>query len=183
MNILRIVSPNVESRLRWVSICLVLGALLLFWFFVISCLVYFPPRTVSITLGDLGLCGDFFGGIIGTIISIASLGVTIYLAVILHKIERENNVSAIDAQRRIAIMQMKYQELAKFRSDCDIALDIISTPGMNNAELRRSSNSISNAAGRLTTLFPELNDKKHNYRFRNMVNSIPIYQYSNLYPS
>lgn len=151
-------SPNIESWLKWFSISLVLSAVFLLWAFVVSCLVYFPSRAESTSLQDLAHYGDFFGGIVGTIVSIASLGVTIYLAVILHKIERENNESAIVAQRKLSLMQLKFQEVSNFKSICDDGFHVLADYKKKMANLKTAYSSIHQAICKINTMFPELKD-------------------------
>jgi hypothetical protein len=143
---------------KLISIALVAGSIGLFFFFLVTCLVYFPTQTVSTKLTDLGLYGDFFGGIVGSIVSMASLGVTIYLAVILHRIEKENTESSIEGQRRIAIMQLKFQELIHFKTECDKAFEILSTRVGQIEDSERAHKTIIASLERLSTIFPELED-------------------------
>ena len=131
-------------------------ALLFLLFFIVVCLIYFPPRGMSSSLESLGLYGDYFGGIVGGITSVATLGVTIYLAMALHRLEKENTESAIEAQRKVALMQVKLNELAIFNEQCDSEINALTSSDLDHEIDNRAFRSILAAAGRITTLFPEL---------------------------
>lgn len=163
-----------EYSLKGIAGILIGIASLLLMFFVTVCLIYFPPRGMSSSLESLALYGDFFGGIVGGITSIATLGVTIYLALILHRIERENAESAIEAQKKIAIMQFKLKEFALFNEKCDIEMQILSTTIESHEGTYKVYKSILNACGRITTLFPELDDNGKNTEFLLFINNLKM---------
>lgn len=151
-----------EYSLKGIAGILIGLAVLLLLFFVVVCLIYFPPRGMSSSLSSLGLYGDYFGGIVGGITSLATLGVTIYLAMSLQRLEKENTESAIEGQRQIAIMQVKFQEFALFNEQCDSEIQALSSSDLDHDVDSRVYRNILSATGRITTLFPEL-DNRENY--------------------
>ncbi len=168
----------------------VISASVLLGFFLSFCIIYFPPKTIGNQLVNWGLLGDFFGGILATIISLASLGITIYLALILHRIERENSVKNISAQKSMVRMQFKFQELTAFISTYDDAFSsvLLVKPNIGlgtrnpiraaqdeittlNNSIDKARNSIYNATERIRTLFPELRGINSNHFLQTLDNS------------
>ena len=137
------------------SLLIIIPAIFLMTF-VVQRLVYFPPIGLGSSPEKLGQYGDYFGGIVGGITSIATLGVTIYLALLLQRIEKENNESTIEAQRRVALMQMKFQEYTLYSNDCENGLDKISLMHRDQEEARQGCLLIEIRSRRLMTIFPEL---------------------------
>jgi uncharacterized membrane protein len=153
---------------------LVMIALIMLVVFVVVCFVYFPPRVPDSSLSGLGQYGDFFGGFIGAITSIATLGVTVYLAMVLHRLEKENTESAIEGQRKIAIMQFKLKEFALFNEQCDLYMQAIPYAADNHEAIDRAYKSILNASGRITTLFPELDISGNNTEILHFVKNLKV---------
>jgi hypothetical protein len=151
-----------EYSLKGIAGMLMGLAVLLLLFFVVVCFIYFPPRGMSSSLSNLGLYGDYFGGIIGAITSIATLGVTLYLAMALHRLEKDNTESAIEAQRKVAIMQFKLKEFALFNEQCDLFIQAIPSAADNHEEIESAYKTILNASVRITTLFPEIENVEKN---------------------
>lgn len=147
-----------EYSLKVIAGLLICLACLLLIFFIVICSIYFPPRGMSSSLSNFGLYGDFFGGTVGAITSVATLGVTIYLALVLHRLEKENAESAIEAQKKVAIMQFKFKEFALCNEQCDLALQTLPSEIENYEGTYKAYKSILNACGRITTLFPELDN-------------------------
>ena len=155
-----------DTLLKWFSYSLVLGSILLFWALIVSCLVYFPRQTVSTNLQDLSWYGDFFGGIVGTIVSIASLGITIYLARLLHRIEQEN-------VRKSIFTPIKYQELTQFKTECDNGFYILANFKEENTDLMSGYVLIQKSVSRLILLFPELNNGTMGFEINDILK--PLY--------
>ncbi len=147
-----------EYSLKGIARILIGLAVLLLLFFVVVCLIYFPPRGMSSSLSSLGLYGDYFGGIVGGITSVATLGVTIYLALALHRLEKENAESAIETQRQVAIMQMKFNQLAAFKSNCEEAFKKLRVgyPQCDMEMIREGGGEIDININTIRVLFPEL---------------------------
>lgn len=131
-------------------------SMFIFFGFIVFCFVYVPSRTLNTSSQDLGLYGDFIGGVVGTVIALASLGVTIYLAITLHRIEKENASLAINAQRSIAIMQFKFQEFTLFKSQCDDAFEVWKDVTDTTGQIQKAEKIINSAIDRINVLFPEL---------------------------
>ena len=126
--------------------------------FVVQRLVYFPTIGIGSSPERLGLYGDYFGGIVGGITSVATLGVTIYLALLLHRLEKENTKSAIETQTRVAVMQMKFQELTKYREKCDYGLELIGVSPETVDRTREGCRIMEKCIIRLLMVFPELEE-------------------------
>ncbi len=158
-----------EYSLKGIAGMIIGLAFLLLMFFIAVCFIYFPPRGMSSSLESLGLYGDYFGGIVGGITSIATLGVTIYLAMVLHRIEKENNESSINAQRKVAIMQIKFQELDKLKAQWDDDIDLLWSGKFE--DLEGVHKSLKRSFGRIAALFPELQTEFEYYGFKVVLNS------------
>jgi len=163
-----------EYSLKGIAGMLIGLALLLLIFFIVVCLIYFPPRGLDSSLSNLGLYGDYFGGIVGGITSVATLGVTIYLALVLHKLERENTESTIEAQKKVAIMQFKLKEFALFNEQCDLYIQALPSSAENPEGIESAYKSILNACGRITTLFPELDVSGKNIELLLFINNLKV---------
>lgn len=149
-----------EYSLKGIAGVLIGFAVLLLLFFIVACLIYFPPRGMSSSLQNLGLYGDYFGGIVGGITSIATLGVTIYLALALHRLEKENNESSIEAQRKITILQLKFQEVANFNTLCNDGFNLMADFQSKYSKIILGHTLIMKAVNRLERMFPELSDER-----------------------
>ncbi len=159
-----------EYSLKGIAWILIGVAVMLLLFFIVVCLIYFPPRGMSSSLSSLGLYGDYFGGIVGGITSVATLGVTIYLAMSLHRLEKENTESATEGQRKIAIMQIKLKEFAIFNEQCDGEIKALTSSDLEHEIDDSVYRSILSAAGRITTLFPELENREKYIELRLFIN-------------
>lgn len=146
----------IVTAVAWSLIILAVVAMILF---VVISIVYFPPRGMSSSLANLGLYGDYFGGFISSIVSLASLGVTIFLALAIQRIERENSKSAIESQRKVALMQIRFQEITRFSSKCDLCIEDIAQMYKNSEVGRNGSIEMELQIERLIILFPEISDK------------------------
>ncbi len=105
----------------------------------------------------------------GGITSVATLGVTIYLALVLHRLEKENTESAIEAQRKVAIMQIKFQELDKLKAQWDEDIDLLWSGKFE--DLEKVHKSLKRSFGRIAALFPELQTEFEYYGFKIVLNS------------
>lgn len=138
-------------------------------------LIFLDRNDISSSLEQLGLLGDFIGGVLGLIVAIASLAVTVIIAVTIKNSDLLNTQKTIEAQHNLYLKQIKYNAVQNFRNNCDSAANDFFRPESDGRDAARS---IQEGIGRLWLSFPELEGNTEVLSVYNHMNEYGLQRHS-----
>lgn len=122
----------------------------------IAYLINFGRSDISTDPAKWGVFGDYIGGVLNPLISIASLAVTAWIAVIVDRLTKKISENEINAQKLILKSQLKHEVLKEFVLEMDSKYKHWQSDIYNSKYLNDFENSILNFFSNYDYLFKDV---------------------------
>lgn len=95
-----------------IALTLVGTAIFFYW-------THFKNSSISNDPQEWGEFGDYFGGTLNTLFAVINVCVTIWLTVTVNKFTSKNTDKQIEAEKKIATIQLRHEALKELRNELD----------------------------------------------------------------
>ena len=95
-----------------IALTLVAIAIIFYW-------THFKNSSISNDAKEWGEFGDYFGGTLNTLIALINVCVTIWLTITVNKFTQRNTDKQIEAEKKVATIQLRHEALKELRIDLD----------------------------------------------------------------
>lgn len=116
-----------------------------------------------------GQLGDYMGGLLNPILSLINICVFVMLTIVIQNATDKHNEEALNSAKRIAVMQMKHEELTYFKKEMDNCLESMKVGGFSEVEAQNLLTTYNVLEYRMLFLFPELNQLTSNKSLRKYI--------------
>lgn len=108
--------------LAYILIALTLSIYAIFYYW-----THFKSHTISNDPQKWAEFGDYFGGTVNTLFTSINICVTIWLTLTINKFASKNTDKQIDAEKKVATIQLRHEALKELRIEFDKSLSIWQT--------------------------------------------------------
>jgi RNAse (barnase) inhibitor barstar len=98
----------------FIALSLALSGLTIFYYW-----THFKNNSISNDTQKWAEFGEYFGGTLNTLFALINVCVTIWLTVTVNKFTRRNTDKQIEAEKKIATIQLRHEALKELRTDLD----------------------------------------------------------------
>jgi len=129
----------------------------------------FSANGISSSPEAWGQLGDYIGGLLNPLLSLINICVFIMLTIVIQQATDKNNDEALNSARRVALMQMKHEELTHFKKEMDNCLEKMKSGNSSKYEAQELLTTYNVLEYRMLFLFPELSELTSNQSLRKYI--------------
>lgn len=129
----------------------------------------FSENRLSSSPETWGQLGDYMGGLLNPILSLINICVFVILTLVIQRATDKNNEEALNSAKRVALMQMKHEELTHFKKEMDSCLASMKYGVFSEIEAQILLTTYNVLEYRMVFLFPELDQLTSNRRLQKYI--------------